>query len=83
MLRNLLTIRQFWLTKWGFLVHSTTRNVPYIHPSHDSILELWRTFPNVWQCDIYLSLKREGDITEAIFNSGNLIFKPTEIDLYI
>ena len=23
-----------------------TRNAPYIHLSHDSILELWRTFPN-------------------------------------
>ena len=22
------------------------RNASYIHPSHDSILELWRTFPN-------------------------------------
>ena len=21
-------------------------NAPYIHPSHDSILKLWRTFPN-------------------------------------
>ena len=21
------------------------RNAPYIHPSHDSILELWQTFP--------------------------------------
>ena len=28
------------------LVHSTPCNAPYIHPSHDSILELWRTFPN-------------------------------------
>ena len=25
---------------------STTRYSPYIHPSRDSILELWRTFPN-------------------------------------
>ena len=24
----------------------TTRNAPYIHPSHDWILELWRTFSN-------------------------------------
>ena len=81
--QNLLTIRQFRLTKWGFLVHSTTRNAPYIHPSNDSILELWRTFPAVLQCDIYLSLKRERDITEVLFYSGNLIFKPTEIDPYI
>ena len=28
------------------LVHSTTRNAPYKHPSYDSIFELWRTFPN-------------------------------------
>ena len=28
------------------MVHSTTRNAPYIHPSPDLILELWRTFPN-------------------------------------
>ena len=26
---------------------TTTRHAPYLHPSHDSILELWRTFPNV------------------------------------
>ena len=36
-------MRQFQLTKWCFLVHSTTRNAPYLHP----ILELRRTFPNV------------------------------------
>ena len=46
MLQNLFSIRQFQLTKWSFLVLSTTHNAPYIHPSHDSILELWRTFPN-------------------------------------
>ena len=45
MLQNLFSIRQFRLTKWSFLVHSTTRNAPNLHPSHDSILELWRTFP--------------------------------------
>ena len=27
-------------------MHSTARNAPYIHLSHDSILELWQTFPN-------------------------------------
>ena len=47
MLQNLFSIRHFWLTKWSFLVHSTTRNAPYIHPSHDSNLELWNTFPNI------------------------------------
>ena len=26
-------------------MHSATRNALYIHPSHDSILKLWRTFP--------------------------------------
>ena len=43
----LFFLRQFWLTKWSFLVHSNMRNAPYIHPSHDWILELWQTFPNV------------------------------------
>ena len=47
MLKNKFSIRQFWLTNWSFLVHSTTRNALYVHPSHDSILELWRNFPNV------------------------------------
>ena len=46
MLQNLFSIHQFRLTKWSFLVHSTTLNAPSIHPTHDSILELWRTFPN-------------------------------------
>ena len=45
MLQNLFSMCQFRLTKWSFLVHSTTRNAPNLHPSHDSILELWRTFP--------------------------------------
>ena len=34
------------LTKWSFLVHSTTRNAPDIHPRRDSILELRQTFRN-------------------------------------
>ena len=46
MLQNLFSLRHFWRRKCGFLVHSTTRNAPYIHTSHDSISELWRTFPN-------------------------------------
>ena len=46
MLLNFFSIRQFRIG--AFLVHSTTRNAPYIHPSHDSILALWRTFPNVY-----------------------------------
>ena len=29
-------ITNFWLTKWSFLVPSTTRIAPYIHPRHDS-----------------------------------------------
>ena len=45
--QNLFSIRQFQLTKWSFSVHSTMRNAPYICPSHDSILDLWRTFRNV------------------------------------
>ena len=36
MLQNLVSIRQFRLTKWSFLVHSTTPNTPYIRNSHDS-----------------------------------------------
>ena len=32
--------------KMELFVHSTTHNASYIHPSHNSILELWRTFPN-------------------------------------
>ena len=50
MLQNIFSIRQFRLTKWSFLVHSTTRNAPYIDQRHDSILELWRTFPNELVC---------------------------------
>ena len=46
MLQNLISIREFRLTKWSFLVHSTTHNAPYIHPGHDLILESWRSFPN-------------------------------------
>ena len=54
MLQNLFSIRQLRLTKCSFLVYSTTCYAPYIHPSHDSILELWQTFPNGpwwwWSC---------------------------------
>ena len=39
--------------KWSFLVPSSTHNVPYIHPTHDLILELWQTFPNAVS-DIYI-----------------------------
>ena len=46
MLHNLFPLRHFRLTKWSFLEQSTKPNAPYIQPSHDSILELWRTFPN-------------------------------------
>ena len=28
------------------MVHSTTRNAHYLHPSNGSIMGLWRTFPN-------------------------------------
>ena len=44
------SIKDFWLCPTIilrlFVVHSTTRNAPYIHQSHDSILELWRTLSN-------------------------------------
>ena len=56
MLHSLFSIRQFWLTKWSFLLHSTTLNASYIHLSHDSILELWRTFPNDPSHDSILEL---------------------------
>ena len=39
MLQNYFSIRQSRLTQWSFLVHSTTRNASYTHPSHGSILE--------------------------------------------
>ena len=45
MLQSLFSLCQFKLTKWSFSVHSTTHNAPYIHLSHDLILELWQTFP--------------------------------------
>ena len=45
MLKNKFFILQFELTKWSFWVHSTIGNAPYIHPSPDSILEMWRTSP--------------------------------------
>ena len=44
MLQNLFSLLQFRLEKWSFFAHSTTRNVPYIHPRLDSILELCRAF---------------------------------------
>ena len=52
MLQNKFSMRQFRRTKWSYLVPSTTHNAPYIQPSHDSIFELWRTFPNGLWCDI-------------------------------
>ena len=58
MLQNFFSIRQFWLTKWSFLVNSTMRNAPYMHPSHDSILELWRTFPNAENDDTSQNISR-------------------------
>ena len=63
MLQNLFSIRQFWLTKWIFLVYSAMRNAPYIHPSHDSILELWRTFPNECEQERLKHLSYSGPIT--------------------
>ena len=67
MLQNLFSICQFRLTKWSFLVHSTTHNAPYIHLSHDSILELWRTFPNVWSVDHFNEEERAGYFTYCSF----------------
>ena len=45
MLQNLFSLRQFWLTKWSFFVHSTTRNAPYVHLRLDLILQLCKFFP--------------------------------------
>ena len=39
-----------------FLVHSTTHNTPYIHPSHDLILELWRIFQNEMKAQLFTFL---------------------------
>ena len=39
MLQNSFSICKFRLTKWRFLVYSSTHNAPYIPSSHDSILE--------------------------------------------
>ena len=52
MLQNSFSLRQFRLTKWSFVVHSTTRNAPYVHPKLDSNLELCRTFPIAWSSDM-------------------------------
>ena len=38
--------RAFQAKNLELFVHSTTRNVPYVHPRPDSILELCKTFPN-------------------------------------
>ena len=50
MLQNLFSLSQFRLTKWSFFVHKTTRNVPYVHPRLDSILELCRSVPIGFEC---------------------------------
>ena len=74
MLQNLFSIRQFRLSKWSFLVqcnlHSTTLNAPYIHPSHDSILELWRTFPNAICCVMnnVLNVSIKNQVIEFIYS---------------
>ena len=41
------------------MVHSTTRNASYIHPGHDSILELLRTFPNGDGIDSFIANFKE------------------------
>ena len=74
MLQNSFSIRQFRLTKWSFFVHSTTCTAPYIHPSHDSILELWRSFPNVimafvlqtYAANVPLSINKQTTIGHSV-----------------
>ena len=68
-------IRQFRLTKWSFLVHSTTRNAPYIHPSHDSILELWQTFPNAIEIRMATAISSTRK-KELIFSLARAICEP-------
>ena len=53
------------------MVHSTTRNAPHIYPSQNSILELWRTFPNG------LSLCLLGNFTSFLYPAT---LYPTEND---
>ena len=43
---ELIFTAPFPANKMELLVHSTTHNASYTHSSHDSILELLRTFPN-------------------------------------
>ena len=54
MLQNLFSIRQFRLTKWSFLVHSTTRKAPYILLSHEWFLDLWGTLGNDYKDAMFL-----------------------------
>ena len=43
--------------KMELLAQSPTHNASYIHPSRDSIPELWRTFPNRSAHEIVNSIK--------------------------
>ena len=75
MLQNNFSKRYFRLTKWSSLVHSNMRNAPYIHPSHDSIFELWRTFPNAKHFGLKLYLPRFADESNVIIISQLLLSK--------
>ena len=66
MLQNLFSIHQIRVTQLSFLVHSTMGNAPYIHPGHDSILELWRTFLN----DVFICKKASVNAHADISRGG-------------
>ena len=54
--------------------YNTTRNGPYIHPSHDFILELWQTFPNALQPIEYsFSIGAHANLYLLLDTSSNVI----------
>ena len=60
----------FQANKMELLIHSTTSNAPYIHPSHDSILEFVADFPKWVRCVIVVLT----DHTHLLFvNSYHLL----------
>ena len=67
MLKKLIFLHLFLLTKWSFFAQSATRSVPYVQLKIASILKLCRTFPNVdAHANLYLSLN-----TSSIASSFN------------
>ena len=60
------------------LVHSVTQNAPYIHPSHDSILELWRTFPNDMHLYFLIKLTTVIIAADCVFNHNCDIYNKND-----